>query len=424
MDNKIEISHEIKTKNWEAFYDYYCKAGYIDKTKAHLKKNQRYVFAGLMNNQKEILSVFQDFLNDMDINVPITDIASKKLELSEIQLDTSLNAKSKNDLLKLSLFNKVTLSALLNYLYKVDDRYKQSDNDRHFFMSINSLEDFSFTPSNIFNIDVLSPLINNNILNFRFSYHNLELIDFYEKKFTYSSNCEFILNLKKEDLKSFDYITLIKELETVYVDIDENGQLINEDKILNEVLLIWKRIAYYELYEYTEYLFYKYKFNIDYMNESLLEKLKLILEDFSVSQGYAILYNSISSSASYKQTGISLNQAINSINTNIVNGIAKRKSGEWETKGYGRNFDMPESSISTIFFNNILKIGAQGFNQVPKLENIPKNFYNIRVKQDTKEDKKEDKKIGDFCNEIKEVFNKYDFSIEKGLSILNNLNKE
>mgnify|MGYP000541181902 CR=1 FL=1 len=81
-----------------------------------------------------------------------------------------------------------------------------------------------------------------------------------------------------------------------------------------------------------------------------------------------ILYSSISGAASYKQTGISSKHAVNSINTYISNHIAKRKSGEWESKGYKRNFDLPQTAVSLVFFNYILKIGNKGFEEVPKIE--------------------------------------------------------
>ncbi len=69
-----------------------------------------------------------------------------------------------------------------------------------------------------------------------------------------------------------------------------------------------------------------------------------------------------------------ITNAVNSINTYIANNIAKRKSKEWETKGYKRNFDLPQTAISMIFFNNILKIGDKGFEQVPKISTLNDNF--------------------------------------------------
>ncbi len=137
---------------------------------------------------------------------------------------------------------------------------------------------------------------------------------------------------------------------------------------------LWKKIGFQELKEYTYYLFEKYNFDTKYIGDAIIEKLELILEDFSISQGYAILYSSVTGAASYKQTGIAHKHAVNSINTYIANNIAKRKSKEWETKGYKRNFDLPQTAISMIFFNNILKIGDKGFEQVPKISNFTDSF--------------------------------------------------
>jgi hypothetical protein len=37
----------------------------------------------------------------------------------------------------------------------------------------------------------------------------------------------------------------------------------------------------------------------------------------------------------------------------------------WDVKHYKRNFDLPRSSLSHVFFDLFLKIGEEGFNSVP-----------------------------------------------------------
>jgi len=242
------------------------------------------------------------------------------------------------------------------------------DESNHSFKSIHSIDGIKFAPMKQYGFDIIHELLNYPLLKFKTTYNTIEGTTFEENgEYTYKPyHSDYQLNISNIELCAFSEIVNSCEYIHSY-DIDE---------IKEEALSLWKEIGFYELKEYITYLFVKYNFNPAYIGDAIIEKLKLILEDFSVSQGYAILYSSVTGAASYKQTGITNKHAVNSINTYIANHIAKRKSTEWETNAYSRNYDLPQTAISMIFFNNILKIGDKGFNVVPHLKNIPNSFIN------------------------------------------------
>lgn len=280
-------------------------------------------------------------------------------QVIDSQKDSSI---SKEDIEYESVITKTYLLTLLLYLY---------DDKKHILKPINALDGIKFSPDIDFGFEIIGDLLGH-IIRFQDTPNIHECVYLKEgnSSFSYQPyNCTYSLNLCDDIDINFAKLITICETNEYYEDIK------------NEALELWLKIAKEELKEYLFYLFEKYNFDTDYIGDAILEKLDLILEDFSVSEGYSILYSSVSGSASYKQTGISHKHAVNSINSYIASNIAKRKSGEWQTKGYKRNYDLPQTAISMVFFNNILKIGDKGFTLVPKLENVPK-FYNNYVAEE------------------------------------------
>ncbi|AXK48582.1 hypothetical protein ATR_0713 [Aliarcobacter trophiarum LMG 25534] len=315
----------------------------------------------------------------------------------------------------MSLENKTYLLTFLMYLYNETDYVLG-----HSFTQINLLKGIKFAPTMNFGFAIISELLDSNLIKFEINQNNLDCIEFKDENsnnFTFTPyKNDYLLNIKSHEL--FSFTNIVKECETIAIISMEEKQ-----EILENALTLWKKIGLEELKEYTYHLFEKYNFNKDYIGDAIIEKLELILEDFSVSQGYAILYSSISGAASYKQTGISSKHAVNSINTYISNHIAKRKSGEWESKGYKRNFDLPQTAISLVFFNYILKIGNKGFEEVPKIENIPNNFIDfIDDEKYNNISKFKNEKISlneDILTDLRILLNQFSF-----MDIIKSLNKD
>ncbi len=304
------------------------------------------------------------------------------LKLNKLEELIDLMESNKKDVSyfkTLSLELKTYMTTFLYYLYIQENI---GANKIPLFNKISSLKKIEIAPTKELSSSMIHKLIDFDIVKFRLTQNNLDNIKFHETdsnsiSYSYNQfNIDLELNINKDE--TFNFTNLTKECETIYAKNEDEKK-----EILETALELWKKIALEELKEYTYHLFEKYNFKTSDISDSLIEKLELILEDFSVSQGYAILYSSISGAASYKQTGISSKHAVNSIGTYIANNIAKRKSGEWEVKGYKRNYALPQTAVSIVFFHNILKIGERGFDKVPSIKNISDGFINIS--QETEE---------------------------------------
>jgi hypothetical protein len=351
--------------NVEMYEEAQSRTEYKDSQKykhiSYFRRNKKDVFCkecGHLDNKSEFNQFYCNCDNCTQHKRTSEELKIKKAKeytnkVIDSQKDSSISIK---DIEHGSVITKTYLLTLLLYLY---------DNKKHILKPVNALDGIKFSPDIELGFEIISDLLGY-IIRFQDTpnIHEYVYLKGENSSFSYQPyNCTYSLNLCDDREVNFTKLVTTCETNEYYEGIED------------EALELWLKIAKEELKEYLFYLFKKYNFDTDYIGDAILEKLDLILEDFSVSEGYAILYSSVSGSASYKQTGISHKHAVNSINSYIANNIAKRKSGEWQTKGYKRNYELPQTAISMVFFNNILKIGERGFTLAPKLENIPK-FYN------------------------------------------------
>lgn len=177
------------------------------------------------------------------------------------------------------------------------------------------------------------------------------------------------------DVMNVDYsLNVVNELSSDNV----INLLIFPEKINNvnqdDIIEFWKEIALYECIEYlewsveslfsTEYRVGK-KTNLVFLN---------LLNNFSVSQIYGIIYKATNNALRYyHENRISKRQAINTIVGNALNFGERAISNNWDLSKYSRIKSCPQSSLSKIFFDRYLKIGYDGFNEVPRKVDISFN---------------------------------------------------
>lgn len=291
-----------------------------------------------------------------------------EIQLQKEKFEKILQSQQENVITLLDIDNVVLKTYLLSLvLYLCDDNLSIS--------TINSFSKSKFFPTIEFGQSFISTLRNISLIGFDDVESNLKHIHFLESEDNEDNEDELeesklYYNYAPYDIQFRFLIDNIHEFSLPEIvsfceDFPHGEQ--NRELALD----LWREIAKSELLEYLYNLFEKYKFNQDAIGDSIKEKMELILEDFSVSEGYAIIYNAVNGAASYKQTGVSFRQAINSIGPSIVTNINKRKSGEWNTNSYKRNYELPQTPIAATFFDNILKIGEKGFTHKPTLDLIP-----------------------------------------------------
>jgi len=132
-----------------------------------------------------------------------------------------------------------------------------------------------------------------------------------------------------------------------------------------EALSLWKKIAIAECIEYLLYQLDNVGFDFT-AGEKTYKTFEIILEDFSVSQIYGIIWKAVADASKlYLEKGMSRKQAANTTISACERYAERARINGWDLKGYSRIKDLPQSALSLIFFNRVLGIGDQGFTTPP-----------------------------------------------------------
>lgn len=153
-------------------------------------------------------------------------------------------------------------------------------------------------------------------------------------------------------------------------DYTENvANIMNPDELSKEdseeAAKIWREVALEECLEYFEFQMKEVNFNAA-IGEKTIATFKDLLEKFSVSQIYGIIYRSVANATRYyQQGGVSKKQASNSVIGNCQRYAERAVIENWELKKFARPYVIPQSVLSEFLFNRVLKIGELGFNMTP-----------------------------------------------------------
>lgn len=165
------------------------------------------------------------------------------------------------------------------------------------------------------------------------------------------------------------YITMVKYRINIVGDEDIKNIL---SKIINpksfsdadkeDALNIWKEIALEECIEYFEYQMKSVRFDFN-IGEKTIAIFKDLLENFSVSQIYGIIYKSVANATKYYQeSSVSKKQAANSVIGGCQRYAERAMINNWELAKYSRIKELPQSMISEFFFDRVIGVGSLGFN--------------------------------------------------------------
>lgn len=168
------------------------------------------------------------------------------------------------------------------------------------------------------------------------------------------------------------YITMVKYRINIVGDEDIKNIL---SKIINpksfsdadkeDALNIWKEIALEECIEYFEYQMKSVRFDFN-IGEKTIAIFKDLLENFSVSQIYGIIYKSVANATKYYQeSSVSKKQAANSVIGGYQRYAERAMINNWELTKYSRIKELPQSMISEFFFDRVIGVGSLGFNMPP-----------------------------------------------------------
>ena len=135
----------------------------------------------------------------------------------------------------------------------------------------------------------------------------------------------------------------------------------------DEALDLWRKIAVSECVEYLDYQLRKVGFDFT-PGDKTYKTFEILLNDFSVSQIYGIIWKAVADASKlYLEKGISKKHAANSVIGACERYAERAKMNGWTLTEYSRIRDLPQSELSSFFFNRVLGIGDMGFKVPPTI---------------------------------------------------------
>lgn len=99
---------------------------------------------------------------------------------------------------------------------------------------------------------------------------------------------------------------------------------------------------------------------MDIVSEKTILEISMYMEHFSTAQMFKIFWSIANSAAAYKQK-YNKHLSVDAIVNNIIKYSSKIIDEDWNLEGYSRTHRNPQTMVSSILFNQIFKIGEEGF---------------------------------------------------------------
>ena len=141
--------------------------------------------------------------------------------------------------------------------------------------------------------------------------------------------------------------------------------LVDEENFHPFCFEMWKKLS---LHEYLQYLLYQmnkggYSFQ---PGEKTIRVFEALLEHFSVSQIYSVIYRSVANSTQrYQSREITKIHAQNSVISGCESYGQRAIAHGWRLAHFSRLKDLPETYISKVLFTSVMQIPELGFSEKP-----------------------------------------------------------
>ena len=154
------------------------------------------------------------------------------------------------------------------------------------------------------------------------------------------------------------------------LDIEIDELLYLEDRIEKDeklLLRLWLEIGLYECLEYLYSRLDEYSLPSQYIGKKTILSIESALNNFSISQVFYFIWNASKNAAAfYQKDNVTKKHAVNLVAGNISRNMERAIAENWHVSKYGRAFNCPQSIVSEVFFNRVLKIGDSGFDTVAR----------------------------------------------------------
>ena len=139
-----------------------------------------------------------------------------------------------------------------------------------------------------------------------------------------------------------------------------------------EALQLWKKIAIAECLEYLGLQLHRVSFPF-HPGDKTYKMFEILLDDFSVAQIYGIIWRAVAEASKLyleRERVLSKKHAANTVIGFCERYAGRAKANGWTLKGYNRPRELPQSTLSSFFYNRVLGIGDAGFECCPTIDKL------------------------------------------------------
>lgn len=128
---------------------------------------------------------------------------------------------------------------------------------------------------------------------------------------------------------------------------------------------LWQKVARHECLQYLEHVLQEH--NLPFRaGEKTSLVIDTLLRSFSVAQIQNFMWRAVKDAAAFQtRESVSRQHAANTVIGAIQRQGERAKAEGWVVKPYGRHWECPQSVVSELFFNVVIRVGDVGFYQPP-----------------------------------------------------------
>jgi hypothetical protein len=220
--------------------------------------------------------------------------------------------------------------------------------------NISSFTDTPLTPYRDYDVDLVSKLFSKKLIVINPNTDLRSIVVEDEKISFYLNKVDWLLPLNDEVQPCY-YVELLEQKIRQDDFVSEN---------IDEIKSLATEVSIKECVSYLEHLIEEYNLSF-----TAGDKTKLIisraLNSFSVAQMFCLIWQSCKDAASFYMKGTaSKKHAANVAVSSLEKKIERALTNGWEVKAYGRNYDFPQSYLSSVLFNSVLKTDDGGFTSI------------------------------------------------------------
>lgn len=268
----------------------------------------------------------------------------KRDKINALTLEFEARQKSAPRIENMSLRQWVLLTAFIDYAIAEDLSYLHP---------LNSPHNVDLSPTYTFSLEILSELYEDKLIAIHPNSPDDTITMRGKTGFAYySSEVLWLLPSSNPQHEPIDFIN----------SLSEKIANLNGSPLTDDIVMLCHELALNECLAYLEHVLNEVKLPFS-AGDRINGVLNNAVVSFSVAQIYSFIWRAGKDAAAFYLKGAKSKQhAANIVAGNIERQVENALANHWEVKPYGRIKAIPQSLVSQVLFNKLLKIEEGGFN--------------------------------------------------------------